>query len=523
MINRRDLVRAVAAGVATSYARTVVAAESRSGVALVLPSVSANALALKVWTVDPQRSAPRLSIDAREISARPLEAGGRVWGFFQPGLEPATSYSLRLRDHAGGELRRAWTLKTFPAGDAAVEGLRVLVFTCAGGDEARPGRSGQTSFLSLSARRLLLDRALSFEPDIAIANGDHVYWDQSSVLKYGRPAAAKAAREFYDGVAVLDERLSAAAPSNQSALTTILGRQVAAVYEDRLASTPTIFVVDDHDYFENDLAGPWGSTLPPREFTLALQRRTARLAYPYSLGAPRRSELSGASNLAIETVERVNYGQLAEFLLYDCRRRLTRGRRGVFLDPAVERYIVRRTHRSRARQLVHVPSTPFGWTAGKWAEWYEDRGRGGGNYGDDKNYWEQAWFDQHQRLLRAITGQPSRPAIAVSGDLHAGAAAEVLQSGDLDLSANPLTTILSGPLGTGDLSFPSAARGELPWTPAILEARQLAALQERNGFTLLDITPDRVTARLFAWRPLEPMEAIASLEPRSTIVIERRS
>ena len=54
--------------------------------------------------------------------------------------------------------------------------------------------------------------------------------------------------------------------------------------------------------------------------------------------------------------------------------------------------------------VVHVPSNPPGWTAGKWGEWYPDV------LGDDgkltvkepKPYWQPGWLKQHDRLMEAI-------------------------------------------------------------------------------------------------------------------------
>jgi hypothetical protein len=88
-----------------------------------------------------------------------------------------------------------------------------------------------------------------------------------------------------------------------------------------------------------------------------------------------------------------------------------------------------------------MPSTPFGWSAGKWREWYPDVvvsdealaaskeaisqrfwGVEGSNLRlstlKQKYMWQSGWFAQHQRLLAAMAGQ-DRPAVMMSGDLHA--------------------------------------------------------------------------------------------------------
>ena len=56
--------------------------------------------------------------------------------------------------------------------------------------------------------------------------------------------------------------------------------------------------------------------------------------------------------------------------------------------------------------------------------------------------------------------------------------------------------------------------------PAIgMSHRPLGEVHEKNGFTLLDITPGDVTVSLFAWKTGEPVEAIDSLQPYHTYVI----
>ncbi len=100
------------------------------------------------------------------------------------------------------------------------------------------------------------------------------------------------------------------------------------------------------------------------------------------------------------------------------------------------------------------------WTAGKIGEWYEDKPPANVT-GSDEGYWPPSWWDQHQRLVGALTEQPSRPAITISGDMHASGAKRVTASGDIDLSRNPLEAVLSGPIGTGN-GWPSLGRGMFP-------------------------------------------------------------
>ncbi len=190
-------------------------------------------------------------------------------------------------------------------------------------------------------------------------------------------------------------------------------------------------------------------------------------------------------------------------------------------------------------QLLHVPSHPFGWSAGKWREWYPDVAdvgdgagpaiseccdTGGRRFGlttdRDKFLWQAGWWSQHQRLLESLTSQTRRPGIVLSGDLHAIGHSTLERSGDLDLSANPVHAVLTGTMGTMN-GWPSDARGTPPLPAIGLVHQAQGEVVEKNGFTLLDITPGEVTVRLFAWRSGEPVDAIDTLEPYHTFTVTR--
>jgi hypothetical protein len=53
----------------------------------------------------------------------------------------------------------------------------------------------------------------------------------------------------------------------------------------------------------------------------------------------------------------------------------------------------------------------------------------------------------------------ARTPVVISGDLHAVAMGQMLRCGTLDLKAHAITTVLSGPIGTGAAHWPSAFRG----------------------------------------------------------------
>jgi phosphodiesterase/alkaline phosphatase D-like protein len=242
------------------------------------------------------------------------------------------------------------------------------------------------------------------------------------------------------------------------------------------------------------------------------------MVYPFALGRPDLGDPYKSG-----TVEAVRIGKLLELDLFDCRRGWSTGPKAGVLFPEAEKFLIDRLRRSTARQLIQVPSNPLGWSAGKLGEWYSDKPGGDSTFDNDKGYWQQGWFEQHQRLAAALSAQKNRAAVSISGDMHASAISSISRSGDLDLSSNPIEAILPGTIGTATPGFPSSARGVLPFHPQALEIRDIAKMEERNGFSIVDVRRDRIEVKQFRWRPPEPIAAIASLEPSHTYTIERRS
>ena len=513
MYERRDILRGSALGLGGMLMGGVAWSQSTSVVRMILPSATHDTLAVKVLLDRPLSGPPVLTIDGRAVTAERQDQDGYGWGFVQRGLKGGTAHQLALTDDTGRVLRAPWSLKTLPPPDAAPGHFRILFFTCAGGDEA----GAPYGYLPLAARRALLDRGLSFSPDLAVANGDHVYWDLWTALKYRRDAATRAATAAqYHKIAWIDEDSPFDSETNRRSLNTIIGRQIAGVYEDRFASTPLVFVTDDHDYFENDNAGPWGYSFPPRPFIYGLLQRTQAMAHPYALGRPDLGDPYRAG-----TVETVRIGKLLEMALFDCRRGWSLGDKGGVLFPEAEAFLIDRLRKSTAQQYIQAPSNPLAWSAGKLGEWYADGPAEGSSFANDKGYWQKGWFAQHQRLVTALSAQRDRAAISISGDMHASAGSIISRSGDLDLSANPINAILPGTIGTADAGFPSTVRGVKPFHPAALEVRDVAAMEERNGFSIVDVYPERVEVRQFRWRPPESVAKIASLEPSHSFTIAR--
>jgi hypothetical protein len=162
----------------------------------------------------------------------------------------------------------------------------------------------------------------------------------------------------------------------------------------------------------------------------------------------------------------------------------------------------------------------MGWSAGKWGEWYPDvldREARRLTTSAEKPFWPDGWLSQHDRLVEAMAETRDRTPLVVSGDLHAIGLGKMLRAGALDLEANPVTAVLSGPVGTSPGGFPSAVRGIGSSPPAHLDMDEVAPPREHHGFTLVDFTPDGITVRLFGWDVnSQPVDAIDTLEPFHT-------
>lgn len=363
-----------------------------------------------------------------------------------------------------------------------------------------------------------------------ISNGDHVYWDQRTWLEHRNPRIRELTKRVYDQYGYIDRNFPILGTKNEAIFTRIIDEQIADLYEVRLRSIPSFFIQDDHDYFENDEADERWITFPPDPYMLRMARTTQHLYYPeFLLDSNQPSGLPGASandrrpGLS-ETYGAIRFGRLVEILLYDIRRYLTlKGPLAIFVDEDAEKWVLARTKADdETDHLIHCPSHPFGWSAGKWCEWYPDVLDKDGKLSITipKPYWQTGWFAQHQRLLKAIANQKRIPLI-VSGDLHALAGGKIIKSADLDLSANPVTTVLSGPLGTGAIGFPSAFRDTPPRVPNQLIVEEMLKPLEKNGFTIIDLTPQSIKFRLFAWRPPQPVEEIDTMKPILNFELKR--
>ncbi|MFN0124544.1 MAG: alkaline phosphatase D family protein [Blastocatellia bacterium] len=492
-----------------------------------LPTVSDREILIKASFAAPLTVAPTLRVGGRvgalAVPGQMSDSRSEMWQFHARGLNPGRRYQLALMagGRAGRPLCQPWELATFPAPDARPERARVLFFTCAGGHDA-------LGFLPATWRNRLLRRALSFQPDAAIANGDHVYWDLRSPLTSGRLGASSEARQI---AGQPDRAAAILGADNETFLKRAATPQIVPVYGTDFRSTPVFFIQDDHDYFENDDAYDEIVTFPADHFMTQMARATQSLYYPEFLpDTTRPAGLPGASSAGralpvSESFGTLRYGQLLEVLLYTVRRTMTMAGPGaVFLEDTIEAWLKARMAASGVAHVVNAPSNPPGWTAGKWGEWYPDVLGADGKLtvAKAKPYWQPGWAKQHDRLLAAMSAMRERVPLVISGDLHACALGRIQQTGTTELMANPVVAVLSGPIGTGERGWPSNVRKIGPQPSLHLRVEEQVKPIEQHGFTLADFTPEKVTLRLFKWdvRTQAP-EAMDTLEPFHTVVLAR--
>jgi hypothetical protein len=488
-----------------------------------LPTVSDTRMLIKASFNSPLEGAPSLRVGDATLRGHMGDTRGEHWHFYATDLAAGRRYSLSLVSTNGRNLCQPWELATFPGPDERPDRFRLLIYTCAGGHELH-------KFLPTTVRNRLLRRGLSFQPDAVVANGDHVYWDLLAPVN-GRLLGASPEAVQYAGT--FDRSAIVLGSDNEAVLKRAAGPQIVPVYGTDFRSTPVFFMQDDHDYFDNDEATDEAVTFPPSYFMLQLARATQHLYYPEflpdaarPLGLPWSSAGDRVPSVS-ETFGTLRFGRLAEILLYDVRRTQTlAGPSAVYLDPEVEKWLKARTAATEVSHVVHVPSNPPGWTAGKWGEWYPDvLGRDGKlTTSEPKPYWQSGWLKQHDRLIEAMSAMKDRIPLVISGDLHAVAIGRMLRSGRLDLKANPVNVVLSGPIGSrpGPMGWPSGRRGTGALPPAHLDMEEQVRPIEQHSFTLVDFAPSSIQVRLFKWDwKTQGVEAIDTLEPFHTTELIR--
>jgi hypothetical protein len=484
-----------------------------------LPAVSHDRLLLKASFHRALSAPPTLRAGSRSASGVRADSAGEFWWFDLTSLEPDTSYQLELQGADGELLCDPWPIATFPSPQASAQRFRLLVYTCAGGHPAtRNPDTGGPYWVSIANRRKMLMTGLSYKPDAIIAIGDHVYWDLLSPVGRQNFGGSEALRSL---IGEFNRSAPVLGTNNEDKLKTAVTPQICDLYGTLFRSTPVFFVQDDHDYFENDEATEEMVTFPPDDFALRLARGAQRLYYPEflptvgrPLGLPSSSPVDRARGVS-ESYGTLRYGDLAEIMMYDCRRHLSlKGPVGGFVPDSVEAWLTGRMKSQETHHVVNLPSTPVGWSAGKWGEWYPDLVQPNGKLGlaTPKYWWQEGWRLQHNRLLKAASSMERIP-LFLSGDLHAIGEGRIHSYGDLDLRGNPVATVLTGPISTGPKAWPSAWRGTPPQTVTGIEIDEGLSPIEKNGFTVLDFTEDRVDGMFFLWKLDEPEELLDDLKP----------
>ncbi|MDX2168557.1 MAG: hypothetical protein SF182_15890 [Deltaproteobacteria bacterium] len=476
----------------------------------VLATASHDRLYVKLSLHVAPEAVPVLRVSGEPVRGIQTDSAGRFWAFDARDLLPHHTHVLAL---VAGRRRLSapWLIQTLPDPNARKRHVRILAYTCAGGHDAFG------LYVPLAVRRRLLQRGLSYKPDVVVANGDHLYWDLraslSAVLLGQSPTAKRIAGIF-------DRNQTVLGTANEDVLTRAVDGQIAALYGTLLREIPVFFLRDDHDYFEDDQVTPTLTTFPPDDFSRELARAVQWLYYPEFLPAPGRPlDLPGSRAAdrpagVSESFGTLRWGRLLEALLYDCKGFMQPTNPEAGLVPAsVEHWLQSRIADPTVAQLIHMPSNPPGWTAGKYAEWYPDVLVDGALTTDvPKPGWSSGFLAQHDRLLAAASASHRLP-LFVSGDIHGQGSGRILRSGALDLSDNPVVSVISGTPGTG-VGWPSAARGTVATPPRHLDVEPITSIQELNGFHILDVEPDQVRVSHFRWqRNVDPVEAIDVLEP----------
>jgi len=493
-----------------------------------IPTANHERVLIKASFKSPLTSPPRLSIDGRSVDGEKTDTEGRFWRFDASSLRPATQYELRITDAGSAPLCDAWPLKTFPAPDAVPERVRILAYTCAGGYDSEPFQ-GKTYFLDMAARRKLLARGMSYQPDVVIANGDHIYWDQATGMN--KPTAQFVKEKVWAKFGgPLDLSVPMLHPKNASIFVAVCDYQISGLYGTTLRSTPAFFLTDDHDNFENDEFDDELATLPPDTYGTLGAETTQRMYYPEFLPDRNRPVwLPGGDKAGMPadtnmTFGTLRYGNLVEAVLYDCRRYLDyKGDHAKVIPQWTEDWLIARTRADDATHFFHAPSLPFAYSSGKLGDWYPDlldTQSGHLVMYKEKPGWQRGWYAQHQRLIGALASQKTRAPVIVQGDFHASAFGRMVHSGDLTL-AQPVHVVTSGTLGTGDLAYPSSVRAVQTGASQLVGIEDALKPTEKNGFTVIDVTRDKLTFTHFMWRPPQLIEEIDTMKPALVYEVPR--
>ncbi len=272
--------------------------------------------------------------------------------------------------------------------------------------------------------------------------------------------------------------------------------------------------------------------MPPDTYGLLGVEQTQAMYYPEFLPDTNRPVwLPGGDrrHLAPDvsmTFGTLRYGALVEAVLYDCRRYADyKGDHARILPRWTEDWLIKRTMTEDTTHFLHVPSLPFAYSSGKLGDWYPDlldRQTNSLVVYKEKLGWQRGWFGQHQRLVKAIAAQTKRPPIIIQGDFHASSAGKIVRSGELNLP-RPVDVVLTGTMGSGDLVFPSSFRAVESKPSQLIGMEETMKVTEKNGFSVIDITPDKVTFTMFLYRPPQDPAEIDTMKPALVYEVLRKT
>ncbi len=516
VINRRNVIKmglGVSAAAMAACSGDYPAADNwnKGDLAHLIPMVSHSALAIKASFNKVLNTAPLLMVNGQAVKGTRQDTRGRFWAFRLGSLSANTVYTLQLVDQSDNALCAPWPLKTFPAPTDQPTQLKMITYTCAGGPDLPVLPGNRHAFKSVAYRQRMYDLMLEKNPDLIIANGDHIYWDYRSWVDNQDGDLAKTAMKwFLESYGSFDNQIPVLGTANEATLQAVADEQIARPYGVRFRSTPVFFVTDDHDYFDNDDATPELVTFPPNSFHQELRNTLQQLYFPeFIVNEVLPDNFPGlvpTEDMQLSThFGSFQYGDLFRGLIYDCGGLLSLGDDARLFPAVVEDWLLGKTRDETTRHMAHIPSHPMGWTAGKWREWYPDLLTSSGtllaavtsDQQGGKYLWQQGWWEQHQRILNALSAQKKRTPLMLSGDLHALGSARIERSDELDLSKNPVYTVLTGPVGVGGLGWISSARGVSATIAKKLQLQEFLTPEERNGFTVVDFTRQHGTITQF--------------------------
>ena len=509
MYSRRTFLKITAGVIGLFSGGLILRNSNNQKVNHILASASHEKLAL---CVSLSKQTPRLELmldDKIVVKGIQTDRKGTNWQFISNKLVSNHSYKLQLISK-GEPIYKSWSLKTFPDPDSEVESVSIMSFTCAGGPEGFK-IAGKEFFKPLKFRQKVFTEGLSMNPDFAISIGDHIYWDLrgENAPQIGRKnKLIKFFLGSYIGLVYgsFNRSEKASSSKNEKVLQRIGNEQIASLYGTRFKSTPIFFIPDDHDYFENDDAEKELVTFPADNFSKDIFKKMADLFYPPLLDTP--------DGMPGRKIGRIRYGKVFEGLMADCAGDMTLGNKNaVLISKQNEEWLSSRIKDSQVKHLAFIPSHPFGYTAGKWREWYPDvvaeEGATGtvvnellsdtkGSLTDDvyKFLWQEGWFLQHQRLIKTISKRKGSRFI-FSGDIHAIGAASIIQSGNIKLK-NAIKTFLVGSVGSSSAGWPSFARGISADNPNQLVCHSIYKIKEENGFTFFTLNNDKAKAEVIS-------------------------